>query len=125
MAGFDLIRDAHGRAHVYNTDAEPLDHRHHQEIVERCFNQDRDLPEPRQILQYHSWSDVIPIRSYGIDTLIFVDGGITDKSLDVGMAVLVNDGGIVKHHLSCGVFYKDGGIIDAEITQRYHKAHRP
>ena len=49
------------------------------------------------------------------DTLIFVEGGILEHSLNLGGAILINDGGIIQANIKCGWFYKDGGIIEEDV----------
>ena len=99
----------------------PLYNRHHQEIVRRCYWEFRDIPLPKQIIQYSSWHEVKDDPALTQETLIFVDGGITSHDVDVGKAALVNDGGIVKHQIKCGIFYKDGGIVEISPICRLEK----
>jgi len=98
---------------------DPLHNDHHLDIVFRAYIAlGLERWRPQEVVQYHSWSEVRSNPSYGSDVLVFVDGGITSCDIDLGMAILVNDGGIVEHHISCGRFFKDGGIVDVPVEQR-------
>lgn len=102
-------------------------HQHHRHIIERCYSQYPKLPFPKKIIEYQSWSEVIS-GDFDSSTLVFVDGGITNKAIDLGEAVLVNDGGIVKHPVACGIFFRDGGLLkidETSILQRLLKLEAP
>lgn len=98
----------------------PLNDPHHLAVVKKFYDANRHLPRPTGIIQYDSWSDVADNPGLGPLTLVFVDGGITTKDIDVGEAILVNDEGIVRHRISCGLFHTDSnaGKAGAQIEER-------
>lgn len=96
-------------------DAKPLDSDHHREIISVFYNSNPSLPLPQRVIEFVSWSEVKNNPELEADTLVFVDGGITKYPIDLGSAVLVNDGGIVEHSIKCGRFHRDGGIALKEV----------
>lgn len=95
----------------------PLRNRHHRDIVKTAEQALRLTGAITRIIQYDSWKEVISEPHLSSNTLVFVDGGITTDDLNLGEAILVNDGGIISHEIRCGRFYKDGGIIDGRIFE--------
>lgn len=96
---------------------QPFELLHHQEIAQR-FLRINPHRRPVEVRQYHSWSDVQNMPNLTSDTLVFVDGGTCSMPLDVGSSSLVCDGGIVEAEIFCGVFYTDGGLVNARVHER-------
>ncbi|PJC27958.1 hypothetical protein CO054_02745 [Candidatus Shapirobacteria bacterium CG_4_9_14_0_2_um_filter_39_11] len=117
-------------------DTRPLANIHHRVIVEEFYINHPEVPFPDRILQVNSWEDLKHLkhlkqelkaqlalrlrglRKLGETDLVFVDGGILEEKLgvDVGRAILINDGGIIKANIRCGRFHKDGGIIGDKVS---------
>lgn len=101
-------------------DSNALDgrHPHHQDIVLRFYAKHPELGKPLTLQVYDSWADVRSQPHLTATTCVFVDGGILNRPLDLGYAILINDGGIVKAPIKCGLCHRDGGIAEAPITER-------
>ena len=71
----------------------PLDIESHQKVVEKCYGKFPALPDPKQIIQYDRLQDVLNDSELDATTLVFIDGGVTVRPIDLGKAVVVIDGG--------------------------------
>ena len=104
----------------YGQDSRALDnsHPHHRMIVVRFYQQHPELGKPSELQTYDSWNEVPNQPTLSSATYVFVDGGIRTRPLDLGSAVLINDGGFIEAPIACGLFHKSGGVINARVTQR-------
>jgi hypothetical protein len=105
-----VVRKLHKTSRAF--DLGPLNNAHHQALVRRCYRENPSLPLPKAITIHGSWDQLKSDPQLTSETLIFVDGGITEHPINVGKAVIVNDGGIIRHRIICGFLFRDGGITE-------------
>ena len=99
----------------------PLDARNHQKIVEKCYGKFPDLPDPEKIIQYFRLQDVFDDTELDVTTLVFIDGGVTERPINLGNAVVVIDGGIVRNKISCGILFAETEMVIVEPVEKLRK----
>jgi hypothetical protein len=95
-----------------------LEREHHRSLITDFYRCNPTIPVPRVLYVFSSWSDLSNNPLLTEDDCVFVDGGILKADLDVGKAILINDGGIREGSISCGRFHADGGITEGSVTER-------
>jgi hypothetical protein len=118
---YKILRGNDGKAQIRKTRSEPLDILHHQDIVREAYDTFPEIPTPKHIYQYNNFEEVLDDPTLDIYALVFIDGGFTSRPIDLGCAVVVVDGGVVRHEIYCGVFCSGNATVVVSPTLKPEK----